>query len=481
MSTSTEPGLASLTARQREVLELIARGYTNGQIAEHLGVSLDGAKWHVKEILSKLSVESREDAAAMWAREHGFLTRARRSVRGLVVAVASARTAVAVGLAVVVASAVTVAILFDLAPGEDDAPPATPATGSPTTAAPTSTPVNQLRIAWHADTTEGYTLVAAGDLGVFVAAGPAYDDDEGPRFVESLDPANGTQRWRRDTACAPYQPTVVGELVVFPCNDGVIYALEARTGNERWRADTGGAPFSVVVAGDLLIAGDMDAEYYGLGDFSGLGQFDRIAAGRLYAIDSRTGAERWRRETGMDIAFVSVDGNDVFVAAYDVSGAGMVLALAAATGTERWRQPADGVSSPAAIGTDAIFVSTSAGLVALDRRNGTVRWRVDAAAIFPIIVGGIVVGRDTNVIVGFDARTGAEKWHQEYCDCQYFATSVGSAVVVTGGGIGILDPVTGTTAWSPDAGQGWLASAAHGRRIYAGSQAGHGVLALDLP
>ena len=40
------------TPRQREVLELMSRGKTNTQIGEELGISLDGAKWHVSEILS---------------------------------------------------------------------------------------------------------------------------------------------------------------------------------------------------------------------------------------------------------------------------------------------------------------------------------------------------------------------------------------------------------------------------------------------
>jgi len=52
-----------LTPRQRQVLDLIAKGYTNPQIADTLGVSIDGAKWHVREILSKLGVDSREELA----------------------------------------------------------------------------------------------------------------------------------------------------------------------------------------------------------------------------------------------------------------------------------------------------------------------------------------------------------------------------------------------------------------------------------
>ncbi len=57
-----------LTPRQFEVLELLREGLTNPEIAERLGISPDGAKWHVKEILWKLDVPSREEAAR-WQRE----------------------------------------------------------------------------------------------------------------------------------------------------------------------------------------------------------------------------------------------------------------------------------------------------------------------------------------------------------------------------------------------------------------------------
>jgi DNA-binding CsgD family transcriptional regulator len=53
-----------LTDREREVLELLRRDFTNEQIAQRLGISLDGAKYHVSQILSKLGVATREEAAA---------------------------------------------------------------------------------------------------------------------------------------------------------------------------------------------------------------------------------------------------------------------------------------------------------------------------------------------------------------------------------------------------------------------------------
>lgn len=55
------PGL--LTPREDEVLALLREGLTNEAIAERLGISLGGAKYHVSEILGKLGVETREDAA----------------------------------------------------------------------------------------------------------------------------------------------------------------------------------------------------------------------------------------------------------------------------------------------------------------------------------------------------------------------------------------------------------------------------------
>src|SRR6185503_10082036 len=53
-----------LTPRQWEVLGLVRRGYSDQQIADALDLTLAGAKYHVSEILTKLGVTSREEAAA---------------------------------------------------------------------------------------------------------------------------------------------------------------------------------------------------------------------------------------------------------------------------------------------------------------------------------------------------------------------------------------------------------------------------------
>jgi DNA-binding CsgD family transcriptional regulator len=53
-----------LTPREWQVLELLRQRLTNEQIAQRLDISLAGAKYHVSEILTKLGLTSREEAAA---------------------------------------------------------------------------------------------------------------------------------------------------------------------------------------------------------------------------------------------------------------------------------------------------------------------------------------------------------------------------------------------------------------------------------
>jgi NarL family two-component system response regulator LiaR len=58
-----------LTPREREVLELLSRGFTNKRIAAELGVSEKTVKTHVGSILGKLGVTDRTQAALYAVRE----------------------------------------------------------------------------------------------------------------------------------------------------------------------------------------------------------------------------------------------------------------------------------------------------------------------------------------------------------------------------------------------------------------------------
>jgi DNA-binding NarL/FixJ family response regulator len=56
---------ATFTRREVEVLELIAEGFANREIGEHLYVSEETVKTHVKTLLEKLHARSRAHAVAL--------------------------------------------------------------------------------------------------------------------------------------------------------------------------------------------------------------------------------------------------------------------------------------------------------------------------------------------------------------------------------------------------------------------------------
>jgi DNA-binding NarL/FixJ family response regulator len=58
----------TLTPRELEVLELVASGLSNKEIAEKLGVSFHTVKFHVNAILGKLGASSRTEVVALAAR-----------------------------------------------------------------------------------------------------------------------------------------------------------------------------------------------------------------------------------------------------------------------------------------------------------------------------------------------------------------------------------------------------------------------------
>lgn len=66
-----EGGVGTLTAREREILLLVAEGLPNRAIAERLMVNVTTVRKHVQNILTKLRAHSRLEAVAV-ARRHGL-------------------------------------------------------------------------------------------------------------------------------------------------------------------------------------------------------------------------------------------------------------------------------------------------------------------------------------------------------------------------------------------------------------------------
>ena len=65
-ATARAPDLADLTPRERQILDLISQGWSNKLIARDLDIAVGTIKVHVKNILKKLGLRSRVEAA-VWA------------------------------------------------------------------------------------------------------------------------------------------------------------------------------------------------------------------------------------------------------------------------------------------------------------------------------------------------------------------------------------------------------------------------------
>jgi two-component system nitrate/nitrite response regulator NarL len=73
--STIEPGMdevTELTPREREVLDLIGAGLSNQEIAVRLVIEVGTVKNHVHNILRKLDVSSRQDAAVYWGAIQGI-------------------------------------------------------------------------------------------------------------------------------------------------------------------------------------------------------------------------------------------------------------------------------------------------------------------------------------------------------------------------------------------------------------------------
>lgn len=63
---SSNPDLAKLTSGQKTFLDELSQGYSYKEIADHLGISMDGVRSYVRKIYEKLHVHSRTEAVTKY-------------------------------------------------------------------------------------------------------------------------------------------------------------------------------------------------------------------------------------------------------------------------------------------------------------------------------------------------------------------------------------------------------------------------------
>ena len=66
-----EPAIETLTPREKDVLLLLARGYTNRQIAEEMNLSTRTIEGHRASLVNKLGISSRVELMN-YVEEHGL-------------------------------------------------------------------------------------------------------------------------------------------------------------------------------------------------------------------------------------------------------------------------------------------------------------------------------------------------------------------------------------------------------------------------
>ncbi|RZT10730.1 LuxR family transcriptional regulator, maltose regulon positive regulatory protein [Duganella sp. CF402] len=73
---AARPPVAELTPAEASLLELVAQGLSNREVADSLGLSINTVKWHMAQIFSKFGVANRVQAVNL-ARQGGMLGRSR--------------------------------------------------------------------------------------------------------------------------------------------------------------------------------------------------------------------------------------------------------------------------------------------------------------------------------------------------------------------------------------------------------------------
>ena len=176
--------------------------------------------------------------------------------------------------------------------------------------------------------------------------------------------------WRFETnGPVRSSPVVHDDLVLVGGADGNVYAIDRRTGHERWHSALKSAVNSTPAArGEVVYAATM--------------------GGTFAALSVRDGRVLWSHHFGADAPFAwGRESGDVYVSsptiAGDVvvvgSGDGSVYAFDAATGTVRWQFRTGGrVRSTPAISGDVVYAASFDGSVyAIDLGTGKQRWRFD--------------------------------------------------------------------------------------------------------
>ncbi|MGJ5815943.1 PQQ-binding-like beta-propeller repeat protein [Paludibaculum fermentans] len=246
----------------------------------------------------------------------------------------------------------------------------------------------------------------------------------------AVDMATGKLKWSHrpvfstGTASVSTPPAVAGGVVITPyaaAYPGAVVAVSLETGKELWRGLDPVQGAAVAVSGDLA--------------------FILAKNGTLYALDVATGRERWKtvlsaRRAGCATRPVVREGTIYLTADADetpgdkAKPAGSYLfALDARTGQERWRYRAvvpDEYSAAClrqpVVTSDTVFAAGGTRLYAVDRATGTDRWksievrrpvegREHGVEVHGLVeAGSLLIGMTPGSLIAFEKDSGRTAW-----------------------------------------------------------------------
>ncbi|HET7737995.1 MAG TPA: PQQ-binding-like beta-propeller repeat protein, partial [Tepidiformaceae bacterium] len=424
------------------------------QISRALDLSLDGAKYHVSEILARLGVDTREQAVELWHETNGAAGRFRRRLTGLIGAPAFA----AAGVAALVAVAITALLAWQqladsLQQGQQPSPTAHP------TIAPAKGPAANWEWSWAEPNARVWLSAKDDVVAVSVSGPPASEYTPHPGAIVLLDASTGAERWRFDTPARAYPALILPELVIAGTADGTLYAVDRVTGAERWRLSLIDTPFHVMDAGDLVLVNSGDPSTFGV---SGLADPIRNRA-TTHLIDPSSGDLVWGETGGPFEGHAAAVGEYVFIervrrpftetAAFD-----------RATGDALWQVPVGQLSAPPEVVGDEVWLFTVRGeVVVVSLTDGTEIRRHDMPGWLPVIEsaplhGGIVL--NTGSSFEHWAFDGTLNWNVNFGEClspglptQLVGESGGSLFALVCGIVYYLtptpDPAAATTWIAP--------------------------------
>jgi len=249
--------------------------------------------------------------------------------------------------------------------------------------------------------------------------------------------------WSFETGKAIVSSPVVGAgRVVFGCDDGHVYCLDAASGEQRWSFDTG----DIVEAPAALADGRC---------------FVGSSSGLFLALDLTSGKELWRRETddkilgGANLVRVGEE-TLVVVGSYDSN----LYAFSAADGTPRWKYATENYvnGTPAITDGRIVFGGCDAVLHVVSPADGSAREKIalgsDAHVAGSVALAGerVYFGHYGNAFVCADLARGELLWSFPDPKQPFFSSPALAGQRVVFGGrnkkLQCVDAQSGELLWS---------------------------------